>query len=482
MKNNLTIFEKSKKGRNKFKLGDVGVEEKKVSSLIPAELIRKSRIGFPDLSENEVVRHFTNLSKKNYGVDDGIYPLGSCTMKYNPKINEEIAELDCFTNLHPYQDEKDTQGALQIMYELGEMLKEIVGLEAVTIQPAAGAHGELCGLLMAKKYFKNNDKKRNKIIIPDSAHGTNFASASMAGFEVVEIKSSEDGTIDLGLLKKIVSKQSDSIGLAMITNPNTLGIFEKDILKISKLIHSNGSLLYYDGANLNAILAMVRPGDMGFDIVHLNLHKTFSTPHGGGGPGSGPVLVNKKLKDYLPVPVVEKKGCKYYLNYDIKNSIGKIKSFYGNFAVCLKAYCYLLALGNMLRKVSIDAVLNANYLKSRLSKLFDIPYSNNCLHEFAISLKKYKYKGGTALNIAKRLIDYGIHPPTIYFPIFVEEAMMIEPTETESLENLNRLISVFKKIVGEISNNPEIIKNAPVNTKIGRVDELKAVKEPVFKE
>jgi len=482
MVNNLTIFKKSKKGRNKFKLGDVGVEEKKVSSLIPEELIRKFSIGLPDLSENEVVRHFTNLSKKNYGVDDGIYPLGSCTMKYNPKINEEIVELDCFTNLHPYQDEKDTQGSLQIMYELGEMLKEIVGLEAVTIQPAAGAHGELCGLLMAKKYFKNNDKKRNKIIIPDSAHGTNFASASMAGFEVVEIKSKKSGIVDLELLKEIINEESDSIGLVMITNPNTLGIFEKDIMEISKLIHLNGSLLYYDGANLNAILGVARPGDMGFDIVHLNLHKTFSTPHGGGGPGSGPVLVNKKLNNYLPVPVVEKKGCKYYLDYDIKNSIGKIKSFYGNFTVCLKAYCYLLALGNMLRKVSIDAVLNANYLKSRLSKLFDIPYSNNCLHEFVISLKKYKYKSGTALNIAKRLIDYGIHPPTIYFPSIVEEAMMIEPTETESLENLNRLISIFKKIVEEISNNPETIINAPVNTKIGRVDELKAVKEPILRE
>jgi glycine dehydrogenase subunit 2 len=479
---NLTIFEKSREGRNKFRQENAGVKEEVISTLIPDELIRKSKIGLPSLSENEVVRHFTNLSKRNYGIDNGLYPLGSCTMKYNPKINEEIAGMDCFNNLHPYQNQSDIQGALEVMYELGEMLKKIVGLDGITLQPSAGAHGELCGLLISRKYFENTKGKRNKIIIPDSAHGTNFASAAMAGFEVIEIKSSESGTIDLEVLEKIISKEKNSIALIMITNPNTLGIFEKDILEISKLMHLNGSLLYYDGANLNAIVGIARPGDMGFDIVHLNLHKTFSTPHGGGGPGAGPVLVCKKLKDYLPVPVVEKKGEKYYLNYKVKNSIGKVKSFYGNFTVCLKAYCYLLALGNNLKDVSIDAVLNANYLKVKLSKLFNIPYYMNNMHEFVLSAKKYKNKGITALNIAKRLIDYGYHPPTIYFPIIVEEAMMIEPTETESIENLDNFFDIFEKIVDEIEHNPEIVINAPVNTLTGRINELQALQKPIFKE
>lgn len=483
MKNrNLTIFKKSKTGRNKFRLEDIGIKERKVSDFIPETLIRNLEIGLPDMSENEVVRHYTNLSMKNYCVDNGIYPLGSCTMKYNPKINEQIANLDSFNSLHPYQDTSDIQGALEVLYELGEMLKKIVGLDAVTLQPSAGAHGELCGLLIAKKYFETIGEDRRKVIIPDSAHGTNFASAAMAGFEVIEIKSNKTGNIDIELLKEILRKESGSIALIMITNPNTLGIFEGEIMEISKIMHSNGSLLYYDGANLNAILGIARPGDMGFDIVHINLHKTFATPHGGGGPGAGPVLVSKTLKDYLPVPIIEKKNGKYYLNYSVKNSIGKMKAFYGNFLVCLKAYCYLLSLGNNLNKVSEDAVLNANYLKVKLSELFDIPYDKNCMHEFVISVKKYKPDGGTALNIAKRMIDYGVHPPTIYFPVIVEEAMMIEPTETENLENLDYLIEIFKSILKELNSNPEIVKNAPVCSITGRVNELKAVKEPVLKE
>ena len=479
---NLTIFEKSKIGRNKFRLEDVGIEERNTADFIPENLMRNSEIGLPDVSENEVVRHYTNLSKKNYGVDNGIYPLGSCTMKYNPKINEQIANLESFNNIHPYQNTSDIQGALEVLYELGEMLKKIIGLDAITLQPSAGAHGELCGLLIAKKYFETTGENRKKVIIPDSAHGTNFASAAMAGFEVIEIKSKETGTIDLKLLKEILSKKSKSIALIMITNPNTLGIFESEIMKISKIMHSNGSLLYYDGANLNAILGIARPRDMGFDIAHINLHKTFSTPHGGGGPGSGPVLVNKLLKDYLPVPTIEKKNHKYYFNYSLKNSIGKMKAFYGNFLVCLKAYCYLLSLGDSLNKVSEDAVLNANYLKVKLSEYFEIPYDKNCMHEFVISTKRYKQAGGTALNIAKRMIDYGVHPPTIYFPILVEEAMMIEPTETENLENLDYLVEIFKNILEELGSNPEIVKNAPICSIIGRVNELKAVKEPILRE
>ena len=479
---NLTIFKKSKKGRNKFRLENVGIGERNVLDLIPKEIIRESEIGLPDISENEVVRHYTNLSRKNYGVDNGIYPLGSCTMKYNPKINEQIANLESFNNIHPYQNIDDIQGALEVLYELGEMLKKIIGLDAITLQPSAGAHGELCGLLIAKKYFEIVGENRRKVIIPDSAHGTNFASAAMAGFEVIEVKSKETGTIDLKLLQDMLSKESKSIALIMITNPNTLGIFESEIMEISKLMHSNGSLLYYDGANLNAILGIARPMDMGFDIVHINLHKTFSTPHGGGGPGSGPVLVSKTLKDYLPVPTIERKNHKYYFNYSLKNSIGKMKAFYGNFLVCLKAYCYLLSLGDSLNKVSEDAVLNANYLKVKLLEYFEIPYGKNCMHEFVISTKRYKQAGGTALNIAKRMIDYDVHPPTIYFPILVEEAMMIEPTETENLENLDYLVEIFKNILIELDNNPENVKKAPINSIIGRVNELKAVKEPVLKE
>ncbi|MFC2159972.1 aminomethyl-transferring glycine dehydrogenase subunit GcvPB, partial [Actinomycetota bacterium] len=450
--------------------------------LIPERLIRDGKIGLPELSENEVVRHFTALSRKNYGVDDGIYPLGSCTMKYNPKINEEIAKNPSFKDVHPYQTEEDTQGTLSVMHELGEMLKEIVGLDSVTLQPSAGAHGEFCGLVMARKYFDMKGENRKIAIIPDSAHGTNFASAAMAGFDVIEVKSSVEGMIDLKFLKELIDKHSFNIALIMITNPNTLGIFEKDILVISELMHKNGSLLYYDGANLNAIIGMARPGDMGFDIVHLNLHKTFSTPHGGGGPGAGPVLVNDNLKDFLPVPVIIRKLDMYHLNYDIENSIGKIKSFFGNFSVCLKAYCYLLSVGDRLKEISIDACINANYLKLKLGKFFDIPYSKNTMHEFVLSARKYKKSGGTALNIAKRLIDYGIHPPTIYFPSIVEEALMVEPTETESLENLDGLIRIFKDIRREIEDNPELLINAPVNTETKRVDELKALKEPVFKE
>ena len=478
MRESLTIFDKSRKGRNNFRIEDCGIEQKKLADLIPESLLRNKSIGIPEISENEVVRHYTNLSRRNYGVDNGIYPLCSCTMKYNPKINEDISTFAEFSKIHPYQDNEDIQGTLMVLYELGSMLKEIVGLEEVTFQPSAGAHGEFCALLMIKKYFESRGQKRKIIIIPDSAHGTNFASAAMAGFIVIEVKSNKSGTIDITELKKIVEKNNSSIAAIMITNPNTLGIFEKEILTISRLMHQNGSLLYYDGANLNAIIGQTRPGDMGFDMVHLNLHKTFSTPHGGGGPGAGPVLVNNKLKDFLPAPVIKRNNKKYILDYEIKKSIGKIKAFSGNFNVCLKAYCYLLAIGNNIMEISNDAVFNANYLKSKLIKYFDIPYSQNCMHEFVLSTKKYKPDGGTALNIAKRLIDYGIHPPTVYFPSLVEEAMMIEPTETENLDSLDHLVEIFEKIIYEIKNDPNLVINAPVKTKTGRLDELKALKEP----
>jgi len=454
----------------------------KFENYIPEELLRKDAVGIPGLSESQVVRYFNRLSRKNYGVDDGIYPLGSCTMKYNPRINEIIAKDPAFTGIHPYQEESDIQGSLEVMYELGEMLKEITGLDGISLQPSAGAHGEFAGLLMARKYFDVKGEDRRTVIIPDSAHGTNFASAAMAGFRVVEVRSNDKGTIDIGRLKDIKEKDPGDIALIMITNPNTLGIFEKEILEISDMMHKNGSLLYYDGANLNAIIGAARPGDMGFDIVHLNLHKTFSTPHGGGGPGAGPVLVKDFLIQYLPVPVLVKKNNIYSLDYVLKNTIGKIKAFYGNFSVCLKAYCYLLSVGDRIKDISTDAILNASYLKKKLEGLFDIPYSKNTMHEFVASAARYKKKGVSALNIAKRMIDYGVHPPTIYFPAIVEEAMMIEPTETESIESLDNLAGVFEKIVKEIESRPELLENAPVSTETKRVDELKALKEPVLKE
>ncbi|MBM3706074.1 MAG: aminotransferase class V-fold PLP-dependent enzyme, partial [Actinobacteria bacterium] len=393
----LTIFEKSRKSRNNFKTGETGTGKQDLADLIPPELIREYEIGIPELSENEVIRHFTALSLRNYGIDNGTYPLGSCTMKYNPKVNEEISNLKCFTDVHPCQNEEDIQGCLEIFFRLGELLKKITGLDEVTFQPSAGAHGEVCGLLIAKKYFKTRGEARSRVIIPDSAHGTNFASAGMAGFGVTELKSDRaTGTVDIKELKDIIHKEHDSIALVMITNPNTLGIFENGILQITDIMHKNGSLLYYDGANLNAIIGKVRPVDMGFDIVHLNLHKTFSTPHGGGGPGSGPVLVKEKLKEFLPVPVVGKRKGKYFLNYNLKNSIGRLKAFYGNFPVLLKAYCYLLSVGCEIKTIAEDSVLNAGYLKSRLQDLFNIPYSRNSMHEFVISVKNLKETGANA--------------------------------------------------------------------------------------
>ena len=405
-------------------------------------------------------------------------------MKYNPKINEEIANWNCFINIHPNQPQKDIQGCLEVFFELGAILKKITGLDAITFQPSAGAHGELCGLFIAKKYFTFKGQKRDTVIIPDSAHGTNFASASMAGFEVLEIKTNKKtGTIDTNELQEIISKKKDSIALIMITNPNTLGVFEKEIIHISDIIHKNGGLLYYDGANLNALAGKVRPGDMGFDIVHLNLHKTFAAPHGGGGPRVyGPVIVRKNLKQFLPVPLVEKKKKKYYLEYNLENSIGRMKSFYGNFSVIIKSYCYLLSMGSEIKAVAEHAVLNANYLKTKLQECFEIPYHKNTMHEFVISLKNQKKTGANALNISKRIIDYGVYPPTIYFPVIVEEAMMIEPTETESL--FQGLINMpdLKKILIEAEKDIDILNSAPHNAPAGRIDELKALKEPVLKE
>jgi len=477
---NKLIFEISKEGRQGYKLPPCDVESTDISEMIPEHLLSKKAINLPEVSEVDVIRHFTLLSNKNYGVDTGFYPLGSCTMKYNPKINEDIASIPSFTGIHPYQNEKTVQGSLQLMYELSEKLSEVCGMDEVSLQPAAGAHGELTGLMIIKAFHENaGDFKRTKIIVPDSAHGTNPASANVAGFDVVEVKSDEKGNVDLDSLK---SALNDEIAGLMLTNPNTLGLFDENIKEISKLVHEAGGLVYYDGANLNAIMGTARPGDMGFDVVHMNLHKTFSTPHGGGGPGSGPVGVKKGLIPYLPVPIVEKNGETFTLNYDKPLSIGKIKSFYGNFGVLVRAYTYILSMGaEGLKKASEMAVLNANYMKSKLKDYYYLPIDKVCKHEFVLGGLEKGLSQVTTLDIAKRLLDYGYHPPTIYFPLIVDNAIMIEPTETESLETMDAFIEAMISISKEAKENPELLKKAPYNTVVRRLDEVKAARYPVLK-
>jgi|TARA_Y100000310_G_scaffold284075_1_gene306562 glycine dehydrogenase subunit 2 len=468
------IFEKTSKGRTGVELPELDVPEK--ADLIPNSLLR-TELELPELSEVDVVRHYTELSKRNFGVDDGFYPLGSCTMKYNPKINEDIAKLPGFTAIHPLAPELN-QGALQLIYELEKDLCEITGMQRFTLQPAAGSHGELTGVMIIKKYFEIKNEKRNKILIPDSAHGTNPASAALCEFEAIQIKSNNEGIIDLEDLKKHITK--DVAGL-MLTNPNTLGIFDKNILEIARILHDNGSLFYCDGANANAILGIVKIADMGFDIVHLNLHKTFSTPHGCGGPGSGPVGVIKELVDYLPTPLTNKKNDNYYLDYNLKNSIGQVRVFYGNFNVLVKAYTYIKSLGaEGLRQVAENAVLNANYLMSKLKKHYDLPYDTICKHEFVLSDKNMP-NNITTIDIAKRLLDYGFHAPTIYFPLIIHGAIMIEPTETESKQTLDKFAEAMIKIKQEAEQNPDLLKNAPSTTPVKRLDAVLAARKPILK-
>ncbi len=458
------------------------VKKEKTSGVegIPNTLRRTKKIGIPDLDEPIVVRHFHHLSQMNYGVDTGIYPLGSCTMKYNPKICEQIASWDKFANTNPYQDISTVQGNLQIMFELERMLCEITGMDYFCLQPAAGAHGEFLGMLLTRAYHEyRNDSERNEVILPDTAHGTNPASATMAGFKLIEIPSNKDGTVDLDTLENTLSEKTACF---MLTNPNTLGIFESDILEISKMVHKAGALLYYDGANMNAIMGKARPGDMGFDIVHLNLHKTFSTPHGGGGPGAGPVGVKIKLERFLPVPRIgrTKEGI-YIFDYDAPESIGKIKDFYGNFSALLKAYVYILMMGSDgLKEASEIAVLNSNYMKKKIidSDKYDMPYKQLRKHEFVISCEKLKQeKQITAKDVAKRLLDHGLHPPTVYFPLIVKEALMIEPTETESKKDIDKYVETLLRIADE---KPDVVKNSPSNTSVKRVDEVEATKKPVL--
>lgn len=474
------IFERSVLGSSAISLPEGDVPSVELQDSLHG-FLRESEPPLPEVSEVEVVRHFTELSRRAFGVDNGMYPLGSCTMKYNPKINEWAARLPGFTDIHPDQPEETVQGALELMYELEQMLCEITGMNRFTLQPASGAHGEMTGAALIKAYHeKRKDYKRRKMIIPDSAHGTNPATAHMLGFEVIEVKSNERGLVDVDDLRSLMS---DEIAGLMLTNPNTLGLFEEEILEISKVVHEAGGLLYYDGANLNAVMGVARPGDMGFDIVHLNLHKTFGTPHGGGGPGAGPVGVKEFLVEYLPVPLVGKKDERYYLDYELSHSIGKVQSFYGNFGVMVKAYAYIKTLGGRgIKEACQHAVLNANYLRHNLSDYYEIPYSRLCKHEFiASAIKQKKENGVTALDVAKRLIDYGYHPPTIYFPLIVDEGLMIEPTETETKERLDGFIKAMKEIARESKETPEVVKEAPTKAPIRRVDEVTAARCPILK-
>jgi len=476
----MLLLEMSTPGRQGYKLPELDVPEVPLTELVPQAYLRSTDLGLPELSEPEVVRYFTNLSRKNHGVDVGFYPLGSCTMKYNPRINEDVAAMPGFKRIHPRQKASTVQGALQIIYELGNYLAEIAGLDKATFQPAAGAHGELTGLLIIRAYHRQRgeDQQRREILVPDSAHGTNPASAHMAGFVVREVPSDNRGGVDVAALKSMLGPQTAGL---MLTNPNTLGLFEENIAEIAELVHAAGGLLYYDGANANAILGITRPGDMGFDIVHFNLHKTFSTPHGGGGPGSGPIVVRQELADFLPGPIVEYQDGEYCW-VEPKQSIGRVKAFHGNFGVMVKAYTYIRHLGaEGLKAVSENAVLNANYLMHHLKQDFYLPYDRICMHEFVLSGKWQKEYGVTTLDIAKRLLDYGVHAPTVYFPLIVEEALMIEPTETESKATLDAFIAAMRTIAQEAKSNPEKLKSAPTLTPVARLDETKAARQPILK-
>ncbi|MEX2355583.1 MAG: aminomethyl-transferring glycine dehydrogenase subunit GcvPB [Thermaerobacterales bacterium] len=472
-----SIFQKSRPGRIAFEFPASDVGHRRSEELLPAEMIRSTPAALPEVSQLELVRHFTRLSHRNHGIDLDFYPLGSCTMKYNPKINEDAAGLPGFNMLHPYTPVDLAQGALQIVHEMEAILCEIGGMDRVTFQPAAGAHGEFLGLMLIRAYHEDRGDQRDEVIIPDSAHGTNPATASMVGYKVVTVASDERGGVDIEGLKRAVNERTAGL---MLTNPNTLGLFDENIDQIARIIHDAGGLLYYDGANANAIMGLSRPGDMGFDVVHFNLHKTFSTPHGGGGPGSGPVGVKKELEPFLPVPLVEYRDGRYDWVEDRPKSVGRIRSFYGNFGMVVRAYAYARALGPAgLRQVSEDAVLHANYLMSRLKDHYDLPFDRFCKHEFVISGSRQKREHGVrVLDIAKRLLDHGMHPPTVYFPLIVEEALMIEPTETENLETLDRFADAMIEIAREAAETPELIKGAPHLTPVGRLDEALAARRP----
>jgi glycine dehydrogenase subunit 2 len=473
------IFEQGGKGRKGYSLPRWDVEEVEVNNLIPSHLLRRELEGFPQLSEVDVVRHFTRLSQWNYGVDSGLYPLGSCTMKYNPKVNEEIARMAGFSNLHPYTPENLSQGVLKLMYELQDFLAEIIGMDQVTLQPAAGAQGELTGMMMIKACLQARGERRKKVLVPDTAHGTNCSTSSIASYQMIEIKSNEKGVIPL---EKVAELMDEQVAAIMVTNPNTLGLFEEHLGKITEIVHQKGGFVYCDGANLNALMGIVNLGELGVDVVHINLHKTFSTPHGGGGPGAGPVAIKKELAPYLLIPVIEKNGETYHLDYDRPKSIGKVKAFYGNFGVLIKAYAYILSMGSEgLKRASEMAVLNANYLMKRLKGHYYLPYDHLCMHECVFTDRFQEKYHISTLDIAKRLIDYGFHPPTIYFPLVVKGALMMEPTETESKESIDRFIEAMIEIAKEAEENPNLLRQAPQKVKVRRLDEVLAARRPKLK-
>ncbi len=472
-------FEKSRLGRRGVRLPAERCLKKGGKDSVPEDLRRKLPLRFPELTEPEIMRHFVNLSKKNFSIDTHFYPLGSCSMKYNPKINEWAAALESFAAVHPMQIETTVQGILQVFYELEHDLKEITGMDRFSLQPAAGAHGELTGMMLVRAYHAaRGEAKRHKVLVPDSSHGTNPASAALLGYHVVELKTHSRGRVDL---KTLEENLDDETACLMLTNPNTLGLFEEEILEITKRVHQKGALLYYDGANLNALMGIARPGDMGFDIVHLNLHKTFSTPHGGGGPGSGPVGVKERIAPFLPVPLIDKTKDGYRMIYRHEKSIGRVKSFFGNTGMLLRAFVYIRTLGlSGLKQVSEDAILNANYLKEKLKGIFPVAVDEPCMHEFVLSLKNAKEKGVHAGVVGKRLLDYGIHAPTVHFPLVVEEALMIEPTETESRETLDQFVEALKEIAQEIESNPGKVIAAPHTLPIRRPDEVLAARKPIL--
>lgn len=474
------IFERSTPGTVGYQLPAFDVEPVDPVRTLGAQLVRGEIADLPEVSEVEVVRHFHRLSQWNYAVDEGLYPLGSCTMKYNPRINEELARLSGFSQVHPLQPESEVQGALRLMWELEQALIGITGMARVTLQPAAGAHGELAGMLMIRKALEDRGEGRRTVLIPDSAHGTNPASAVFAGFKVKEIASTSAGTLDVDALRREL--ESGDVAALMITVPNTLGVFEPEIAKAAAMLHEKGAFLYMDGANLNAFVGVASPGKMGADALHINLHKTFSTPHGGGGPGAGPVAVSRLLEPYLPVPVVEKRQGVFTLDYDRPKSIGKVRSFYGNFGIMVRALAYILSLGrNGLKAMTEAAVLNANYLRRALGERYHLPYQSPTLHEVVFDDSWQKPFGVSNIDIAKRLLDYGFHAPTVSFPLIVHGALMIEPTDSESLAELEAFVEAMKAIAQEARENPELLKTAPHTTPVRRLDEVRAARQPILR-
>jgi glycine dehydrogenase subunit 2 len=469
------IYEKSREGRRASTLPrpDLPVPD------VPPELARGAPPRLPEISEPELVRHFSELAARTFGIDTGFYPLGSCTMKHNPRVNERVVALPGFRDLHPLQEEDAAQGALELMWRLQEALAEVAGLPAVSLQPAAGSQGELTGLMLMRAYFADRGERRRKVVVADTAHGTNPASVTMAGYELQKVETDERGNIDVGHLREMVDEETAGL---MLTNPSTLGLFDEHIEEIAGIFHEAGGLLYYDGANLNAVCGISRPGDMGFDIVHFNLHKTFSQPHGGGGPGGGPIAVRERLEPFLPVPAIIREGERFRLDYDRPKSIGKVRGFYGPFGVFVRSYAYIRSYGPELREMSEAAVLNANYLLARLKNAYELQFDRLCMHEFVLSARKLKREHGiTALDVAKRLMDYGFHPPTIYFPLIVPEALMIEPTETEPKETLDEFAEAMLDIARDAAERPELLKDAPHERPVRRVDEVKAAKRAVVR-